>query len=252
MNHARFRFYEELNDFLPQEKKKKQFEYSFNGTPSVKDAIESMGIPHIEVDLILINGIPVDFSRKLRHDDTVSVYPAFETLDISSLVHLREKPLRITKFIPDVHLGKLAKLLRLCGFDTLYERNLNDNEIIDISVSEKRIILTRDIGLLKNRKVTHGYWIRSQQPDVQLKEVLLKFDLKDQLMPFTRCIECNGILTSVSKAEIIDRLQPGTSEYFTNFMMCRDCQRIYWKGSHFDKMNTYLDQLINGLNKIQH
>ncbi len=247
MNLAWFRFYEELNEFLPSEKQKKLFAYTFNGTPSVKDAIEANGIPHAEVDLILVNSISVDFSYKLRNGDIVSVYPVFETLDITSQVHLRAKPLRISKFILDVHLGKLAKHLRLCGFDTLYRKDYNDIEIINISSSEKRIILTHDVELLKNKKVTHGYWIRSQYLNEQLKEVLLRFNLKHQLLPFTRCLECNGLLTEVSKEDILDRLLPDTDQYFTNFRICPDCNRIYWEGSHYERMRRYIDNLINNV-----
>ena len=247
MNLAWFRFYEELNEFLPSEKRKKLFAYTFNGSPSVKDAIEANGIPHGEVDLILVNSISVGFSYKLRYGDIVSVYPVFETFDITSLVHLRPKPLRISKFILDVHLGKLAKYLRLCGFDTLYRKDYNDIEIINISSSEKRIILTHDVGLLKNKKVTHGYWIRSQHLNEQLKEVFLRFDLKHQLLPFTRCLECNGLLTEVSKEDIMERLLPETDKYFTDFRKCMDCNRIYWEGSHYERMKRYIDNLINNV-----
>jgi uncharacterized protein with PIN domain len=177
--------------------------------------------------------------------DIVSVYPVFETFDITSLVHLRAKPLRISKFILDVHLGKLAKYLRLCGFDTLYRKDYNDIEIINISSSEKRIILTHDVELLKNKKVTHGYWIRSQYLNEQLKEVLLRFNLKHQLLPFTRCLECNGLLTEVSKEDIMDRLLPETDKYFTDFRKCMECDRIYWEGSHYERMKRYIDNLIN-------
>lgn len=247
MNLVWFRFYEELNEFLPSEKRKKLFAYSFNGTPSIKDAIEAIGVPHVEVDLILVNSLSVGFSNKLRDGDVVSVYPVFETFDITSLVHLRAKPLRITKFILDVHLGKLAKYLRLCGFDTLYRRNFKDPEIIKFSTSEKRIILTRDIELLKNKKVTHGYWIRSQHLNEQLKEVFLRFDLKNQVMPFSRCMECNGLLIDVTKEDILERLLPETVEFFANFKTCSECNRIYWEGSHYERMRRYIDNLIKNV-----
>ncbi len=247
MNLAWFRFYEELNEFLPSAKQKKLFAYTFNGSPSAKDAIEANGIPHAEVDLILVNSISVGFSYKLRDRDIVSVYPVFETFDITSLVHLRAKPLRISKFILDVHLGKLAKYLRLCGFDTFYRKDYNDIEIINLSSSEKRIILTHDVELLKNKKVTHGYWIRSQYLNEQLKEVLLRFNLIHQMLPFTRCMECNGLLTEVSKEDIMERLLPETDKYFTDFRMCSGCKRIYWEGSHYERMKRYINNLINNV-----
>ena len=248
MNLACFRFYEELNDFLSAGKKKVSFSYSFTGNPSVKDAIEALGVPHVEVDMIIVNGKPVDFTYKLRNEDQVSVYPVFESFDISTVSPLREKPLRHPAFILDVHLGKLAKHLRLCGLDTLYFKHLTDPEIIKISLKEHRIILTRDKGLLKNRKVTHGYWIRSIKPETQLKEVLFRFDLKTNLHLFSRCLECNGVLTDVPKEEIIDHLLPKTREYYTEFKKCPVCGHIYWAGSHFESMKSYIDSIINEIN----
>lgn len=247
MKIASFRFYEELNEFLPSGKKKKHFPYAFSGNPSVKDAIEALGVPHVEVDLILVNSLSVDFSYKLKNGDSVSVYPLFESFDITPATHLREKPLRDLKFILDVHLGKLAKYLRLCGFDTFYDRHLDDQEIIMRAGSDKRVILTRDIGLLKNKHVTRGYWIRSRYPDKQLKEVLLRFDLKNQIRLFTRCMECNGLLSDVSKDDILPRLLPGTRQYFQNFKKCSDCDRIYWEGSHYERMKEQIKNLLKFL-----
>jgi uncharacterized protein with PIN domain len=244
MNLACFRFYEELNDFLPLEKKKEFFPYFFNGNPSVKDAIEALGVPHVEIDLILVNSLPVDFSYKLKNGDIVSVYPVFESFDITSVTHLRANPLREVKFILDVHLGKLTKYLRLSGFDSYYQTGFNDQEIINMAVANYRIILTRDKELLKNKKVTHGYWIRSRYPDEQLKEVFLRFDLKNQILPFSRCMECNGILEDVSKKEISHRLLPKTLQYYYKFKKCPDCDRVYWKGSHYERMKEYVDNII--------
>ena len=247
MNLAYFRFYEELNEFLSLEKRKEFFPYSFNGNPSVKDAIEALGVPHVEVDLILVNSLSVDFSYKLQNADSVSVYPIFESFDITSVTHLREKPLRDLKFILDVHLGKLAKYLRLCGFNSHYQTGYNDQEIIRLAVSNKMVILTRDKELLKNKKVTHGYWIRSQYLEEQLKEVFLQFDLKNQIRLFTRCMECNGILADVSKKDIMYRLLPKTRQYYQKFTKCPDCDRIYWVGSHHEKMKEYIASLIKVL-----
>src|SRR5262249_47787352 len=156
-----FRFYEELNDFLPLEKKKNSFLYSFSETASIKDIIESLGVPHTEVDLIVVNGESVDFSRQLTQGDHVSIYPVFEAFDISPIIKLRPAPLRNTRFILDVHLGKLARYLRLLGFDTFYETHCDDAQIISIAKNEHRIILTRDVGILKNKQVTHGHWMRA-------------------------------------------------------------------------------------------
>jgi uncharacterized protein with PIN domain len=245
MSIAWFRFYEELNDFLPASRKKQSFSISFSGNPSVKDIIESLGVPHTEIDLILVNGSSVDFTYKLVNEDNVSVYPVFESIDISELQHLRPKPLRDPKFILDVHLGKLSKYLRLCGFDTLYEKDYDDKEIIDISTSDRRIILTRDKGLLKNKQVTHGYWIRSTRYDEQLFEVIKRFDLKNVLKPFTRCLECNTILEDVNKEAIADSLMPKTRKYYSDFKKCPGCNRIFWEGSHYEKMKIIIENILN-------
>jgi uncharacterized protein with PIN domain len=245
MNTAWFRFYEELNDFLPSARKKQSFSCSFSGNPSVKDIIESLGVPHTEIDLILVNGSSVDFTYKLVNEDNVSVYPVFESIDISELQHLRPMPLRDPKFILDVHLGKLSKYLRLCGFDTLYDKDYNDKEIIDISTSDRRIILTRDKGLLKNKQVTHGYWIRSTRSDEQLFEVNKRFDLKNVLKPFTRCLECNTILEDVNKEAIADNLMPKTRKYYSDFKKCPGCNRIFWEGSHYEKMKIIIENILN-------
>lgn len=237
---AQFRFYEELNDYLPAARQKKTFDFSFEGTSSVKDAIESLGVPHIDIDLIVVNSESVGFDYKLKNGDRVAVYPVFEALDISEVIHLRKKPLRQTKFILDLHLGKLARLLRLLGFDTLYKNNYADCEIVRLAREKKRIILTRDRNILKYKDVTHGYWIRSQNPDKQLTEVIERFDLKRQIKPFSRCLVCNGLLKKVEKKKIVDRLKPRTRRYFDEFYRCRNCQKIYWKGSHYEKMQAYL------------
>jgi uncharacterized protein with PIN domain len=240
------RFYEELNDFLPKAKRKTSFSHTFTGNMTVKDVIESLGVPHTEIDLILLNGESVDFKAKPKNGDFISVYPVFESLDVSSLIKLRSEPLRQTKFILDVHLGKLAKYLRMLGFDTLYQNDYEDDKIIEISVNEKRIILTRDIGILKNGKVTHGYWVRSQKPKIQLNEVLERFDLNSQIEPLNRCIECNGQIIRADKEEISALLKPRTRKYFHEFFQCTNCRKVYWEGSHYSKMLEKIDLFRNG------
>lgn len=244
INTAWFRFYEELNDFLPEPKRKKSFSCNFYGNPSVKYIIESLGIPHVEIDLILANSNSVDFSYRVMDGDQISVYPVFETFDISNVTHLRAKPLRKIKFVADVHLGKLVRYLRLCGFDTLFRSDYTDNEIIRISVSEKRIILTRDRNLLKTKLVSHGYWIRSPKPMEQFEEVSEKFSLRASVRPLTRCMECNGELEGIDKEKIAERLLPNTREFYTEFRRCRGCDRIYWEGSHFIKMKKTISEVL--------
>lgn len=216
----------------------------FKGNPSVKDSVESLGVPHTEIDLILVNGQSVDFNRQLRDGDQVSVYPVFESLDISPLIRLRAKPLRNPRFILDVHLGRLAKKLRMLGFDSLYQNDYTDPVIIDLSLKEKRIILTCDRGILKNKSVTHGYWIRSRQVDEQLREVIHHFDLSSRIDAFWRCMVCNGTVKKVHQKMIEDRLLPRTAQYFNEFYICEGCHRIYWKGSHYQKMEAYIQKLV--------
>ncbi len=249
-NQAYFRFYEELNDFLPLEQQKQSFAYDFNGTPSVKDAIEALGVPHTEVDLILINGISVNFDYLLKPADYVSVYPVFESLDISPLVRLRPAPLREVKFVLDVHLGKLARLLRLLGFDSFYRNNLTDEEIIEISTDERRIILTRDRGILKNKTVTHGYFIRNSNPEIQASEVCQRFDLYSRIQPFQRCLNCNGLIQPVKKDKIKEFLLPQTRQAFHEFFQCRNCQQIYWKGSHYQRMQEKIERIIQSKSNL--
>jgi uncharacterized protein with PIN domain len=242
------RFYEELNDFLPLSMQKRDIEYSFKINQTVKDAVEAIGVPHTEVDLILVNGKSVGFDYQLQVGDRVSVYPVFESLDISSVIRLRPEPLRETKIILDVHLGKLCRYLRMLGFDAYYRNDLDDPEIIERSVAEKRIILTRDLGILKNGQVTHGYFLRSQDSKIQLKEVMKRFDLKNQVSPFKRCMECNGLMSRVKKTEIEHQLKEGTKKCYDNFFRCSSCRKIYWEGSHFDNMKTFIKE-IKGLQK---
>jgi uncharacterized protein len=242
-NNAWFRFYEELNDFLTVDKQKVAFLYSFKGNPSVKDAIEAIGVPHVEVDLILVNGLERDFSYRLEDGDNVSVYPVFESMDISGVTHLRWKPLRDIKFIADVHLGKLARYLRLSGFDTLYTTDYDDMEIISLALKEHRIVLTRDKGILRNRLVTRGYWLRSQDPREQIREVINRFDLKNQVNLFSRCSQCNSLLSDVTRDEVIQMLQPKTARYYEEFKKCPGCNKIYWRGSHCERLARLIQQI---------
>jgi hypothetical protein len=242
---ARFRFYEELNDFLSAPLRKSEFTYRFSGAPSVKDAIEAIGIPHTEVDIIIVDGASVGFDYHLRDGDRIGVYPVFESLDVTPLVRLRPSPLRRVRFVADVHLGKLARLLRLLGFDTVYERTLGDREIIEISVCEKRIILTRDRGLLKNSAVQHGYCVRSERPIQQAREVYRRFELESGLKPFHRCLVCNGRLVSVAKEDVQDRLPKITAEHFGEFFRCDRCGKVYWKGSHFDRLKMSVQAIAD-------
>lgn len=232
MQQARFRFYEELNDFLPPEWRKVEFAQAFDRRTSIKDMIEALGVPHPEVELILVNGESVGFDRIVRDGDRIAVYPVFEALDVTAALRVRERPLREPRFVLDANLGALARYLRLAGFDSRYRNDIDDGELAAISADERRILLTRDRDVLKRRIVTHGYFVRSDDPPEQLAEVFRRFDLHDLARPLGRCARCNGMLRDVDKAAILDRLEPLTARHYEHFRHCTGCDRIYWRGSH--------------------
>lgn len=239
------RFYAELNDFLPSERRQIPFQCYFSGQPAVKDLIESLGVPHTEIDLILINGQSVDFFYKVRHKDFISVYPVFESLDISPVMRLRPAPLREPRFVLDTHLGKLTSYLRMLGFDALYHNKFSDEVLARISAEEKRTLLTRDRGLLKRSNVVHGYLVRSNDPPSQLLEVLQRFDLHEYINPFKRCLLCNEELKVTSKEEVEQKLPQKVKEYFNEFYFCLGCGKVYWKGSHYERMRKFIHQIQN-------
>lgn len=232
---ATFIFYGSLNDFLSSEKKNCQIEITFRGSPGVKDTIESIGVPHTEIHFIKVNFRQSDLFYKLNNDDKVEVFPYFYGPYSSE----SSKPL----FILDVHLGKLARYLRMMGFDTLYKNDSSDKELAEISCKCKRILLTRDIGLLKHRCIQYGYWVRATSPLDQIKEIADRYQLCTNAIPLSRCIKCNGILEKVEKSKIICRLQPRTLDSFDNYSICRSCQSIYWDGSHVQKIKEIIKQV---------
>lgn len=243
MKCALVRFYAELNDFLPPERRQVAFRHFFYGQPSVKDIIESLGVPHTEVDLILINGESADFSRRVQDGDRVSVYPVFESIDISPVLKIRPAPLREIRFVLDTHLGKLALYLRMLGFDALYRNDFSDEELASISAREHRILLSRDRGLLKRSEVTRGYCVRANDPFEQLEEVLRRFDLDRKIQPFERCLHCNQLLEPALKEEVEDRLPPGVRELYDEFCLCPGCGRVYWEGTHFKRMEGFVRRI---------
>jgi len=247
---AEFRIYAELKDFLGRRRADGRVAYRFSGRPAVKDAVEALGIPHTEVDLLLVNGEPVAFGHGLKHGDRVAVFPVFEGLDISPVNRLRPRPLRTTRFVLDVHLGKLARLLRLLGFDAHYENDADDDRIRGLAADEGRIILTRDRGLLKHAGVTHGYCVRSADPRVQAAEVLQRFDLRGAAAPFSRCPACNGTVAPVDKAEVAHRLPGRTRRCFHRFTRCTACGKVYWKGSHHRALDGLVRELLGGAGRV--
>jgi|YNPNPStandDraft_1061719.scaffolds.fasta_scaffold07435_3 uncharacterized protein with PIN domain len=243
LQQAYFRFYAELNDFLPPERRMVTFCHTFEMPTAVKDMIEALGVPHTEVDVILANGESVDFSYLVRDGDHISVYPVFESLDITPVLRLRPQPLRQPRFVLDTHLGRLAAYLRLLGFDTLYRNDYRDEELASISSNERRILLTRDRGLLKRNQVTHGYCLRTTQPRQQLLEVLRRFDLFNAIQPFCRCLRCNGLLQKVSKEEVLERLPAEVREEYDEYHICQECGQVYWPGSHYRRMAQLVEEV---------
>lgn len=233
---AEFRFYAGLNDFLPPAKRQKDLPYRFKGHPGIKDPIEVFGVPHPEVDLILVNGQAVGFDYQLKAGDRVSVYPVFTQLNPDALPKLREEISTHPRFVLDVNLGKLAKFLRMLGFDSLYRNDYRDIDVVTIAASEGRIVLTRDRRLLYAKRINHGYWVRTVKIESQIDEILSRFQLYNMIYPFVRCMLCNGRLTPVDKAEILERLEPKTKRYYQIFHRCTDCGQIYWQGSHIEDM----------------
>lgn len=245
MTEVRLRFYEELNDFLAPALRKVEFTHVLSRRTSVKDLIESLGVPHTEVEVILVNGVSVDFSHIVQANDRISVYPMFESLDVSPLLRLRPAPLRTPAFILDTNLGRLARYLRLLGFDCLYRNDYSDAQVAAIAADTNRTVLTRDRTLLQRRIITRGYCVRAVQPRQQTREVLARFDLYRLVAPFSRCVRCNGSLQDIDKSLVQDRLQPKTRQYYDSFRICSTCKQVYWQGSHQERAQQLVAALTD-------
>ncbi len=235
------RCYEELNDFLPPERRKRSFPWPLAPGQTVKSLVEALGVPHPEVDLVLVNGLSVGFRHRLADGDRLSVFPVFESLDLAGTSRVRPRPLRTVRFVLDVHLGRLARLLRLAGFDSLYDNRWQDRTLSRLSRQEGRILLTRDRGLLMRAEVTHGYCLRSPHPPAQLAEVLARFDLQRRLSPFSLCLVCNQKLERLSRRRARERVPSPVARRYRRFRACPQCGRVYWRGSHWEHMQRYLE-----------
>ena len=252
MKKALLRFYAELNDFLVPERKHVVFWHSFWGNPAVKDVVESRGVPHTEVGMVLVNSIPVDLLWNLENGDRVSVYPEFRTIDLAAAAgDMFNEGEHHTRFVLDVHLGKLAAYLRMLGFDTYYKNNLSDHILADISYRENRVLLTRDLGLLKRGKVKHGYYVRSTFPRRQLKEVVSRFQLENNLNLFKRCMRCNQELTPVNPEEVSEMLPAGVRQSCSEFSYCQSCKRVFWKGTHYYHMLRIIEEALEARQLIE-
>lgn len=242
---ATFRFYEELNDFLAPDRRGHEFVCACARAATTKHMIEALGVPHTEVELVLVNGESVGFDRLLGDGDRVTVYPKFETFDIAPLLRVREQPLRVMRFIADAQLGGLARLLRMSGFDTLYENRLRDDEIERISDVEGRVVLTRDRALLKRRGITHGCYVHAVRTPQQLREIFNRLDLARSARPFTLCLNCNAPLHSIDKAQVAPVLPPTVRAHCERFSFCNVCGRVFWEGTHWRRMRSMLEELLS-------
>ncbi|WP_107821668.1 Mut7-C RNAse domain-containing protein [Mangrovibacterium marinum] len=212
----------------------------------VSEAMMVLGIPRAEIELILVNSHRADEGHKLKEGDFVSVYPTFETIDISPLTGRRDKPEPEMRFIADAHLGKLSKYLRMLGFDTLYRNDFGDDEIIHIALNEERIILTRDRMLLNSTRVRRGYYLRATDKHALLTEVVARFGLKSLFKPFSRCMTCNQPLVLKASAELTALVDAPTLARFDEFYYCANCRKVFWKGSHFKRMEALILQIASG------
>ncbi len=240
---AIFHFYDQLNDFLARLHKDIDFPYQFASDQTIKHLVEALGVPHPEVEKILANGQSVNFSYLPKEGDYIEVYPVDLGAGQNTVQEIPLRPPNGPRFVLDLHLGRLAVYLRMLGFDTLYRNDFPDEELAEISEAERRWLLTRDRRLLMRSAVTYGYWVRPKEPAGQLMEVARRFHLAGQITPFKRCMRCNGLLRPVPKSEIIDQLLPLTKKYYEDFHICPDCGQIYWRGSHYERMQALVEQV---------
>jgi uncharacterized protein len=235
---SELRFYAELNDFLPPPDRFRTIQRVVDRPTTVKDLIESAGVPHTEVDLVTVNGESVDLRYRVAGGDRIAVYPVFEAFDISPIVRVRPEPLRDPRFVLDGHLAALARHLRLLGFDTLCEPGWDDARLAAVSGDERRILLTRDVGLLKRRAVTHGCFVRAVHPRRQIVEIARRLQLLPAFRPFTRCLVCNGLLAVVAKQDVAGEVDSDILRRHDEFIRCGDCRRVYWRGSHYQRLSA--------------
>ncbi len=245
MTQIQLRFYAELNDLIAPALRNTEIIHNLNRRTSVKDMIESLGVPHTEIALILANGISVDFTYIVQYKDRIRVYPSSANLNVAPLLQLRPETLLFPRFIVDVNLGRLARYLRLLGFDCLYSNNYSDEAIAKTSNLENRVVLTRDRILLLRKMITQGYFVRASIPKAQVKEVLKRFSLYRLVNPFVRCTHCNAKLKKIKKQEIAHRLEALTKQHYDTFLVCSACNQIYWQGSHYMHAKRLVDEFLN-------
>jgi uncharacterized protein with PIN domain len=237
---ATFRFYGELNDFLPRERKGRDITAPCARMATTKHMIEALGVPHTEVELVLVNGENAGLDLLLEEGDRVAVYPHFTRFDVSDLRRAPLLPPGRIRFVADAHLGGLARLLRMAGFDTIYDNGLSGDQVEALAADQERVVLTRDRELLKRRGIDQGCYVRAQRPEAQLRDLFEHLGLAERARPFTRCLHDNAPLRSVAKGEVLDRLPPQVAATQDEFNTCDLCGRVYWKGSHWQRMRAVL------------
>ena len=235
----------DLDDFAPREGRGAAIGRRFDGRPSVKDLLESVGVPHPEIAAITVNDAPVGFDHHVADGAIVEAWPAAEAvaLGLTPALPVAPEDALEPRFVVDGHLGRLASYLRMLGFDTWYRADADDEELAGVAAAERRILLTRDRGLLRRSIVRRGACIRSDRPFDQLVETTRRFELADRWQPFGRCIRCNTLLVAASREEVLDRLEPLTRIYYDDFRRCPGCAAVYWRGSHHARMQRFIEQV---------
>lgn len=242
--HAQLRFYGELRDFLSSERLTRDYRVEFPEPRSVKDLIESEGVPHTEVGLILVNGESAGFEEQVGHGERVAVYPHFSNLPVERVSAVSRPTPSVLRFIADVHLGKLVRRLRLLGYDCMYGPDFEDAQLAEHSAREDRVLLTRDRGLLMRRIVVRGIFVHSDDVRQQLRQVVRRTGIDPARFSLSRCLECNGRLKQVDRDQVRDRIPTYTYEKMGPFLQCERCGKAYWKGTHWPKLRGFIDDLL--------
>ena len=243
---ATFRFHQELNAFLPRDRRERSFAAECARQATTKHMIEALGVPHTEVQALLVNGEPSSFERILAEGDHVAAYARCPQAGQEVMGDaLRARPRERMRFVADSHLGSLARLLRMAGYDTLYDNHYHDDEVEALATDNDRIVLTRDRELLKRRAIVHGCYVHALDPERQLRELFARLGLASGARPFSLCLHCNLPLRAVDKAYILERLPESVRVLHDSFTTCDHCGRIYWKGSHYKRMAALLDAVAD-------
>lgn len=225
-------FARELDFFLKPHRQHRPIVRLLNRRASIKDIIEAAGVPHTEVGSIRYNAGIRNFAFIPLEPGRVSVWGIRPPFDVTAPSLLRPTPLKSVRFVADVNVMKLGRLLLLMGFDTACSSVFSDRKIADLSERENRIVLTRDTLLLKRKKVVFGRRVRSHLPYDQLSEVVRFFGLEKQVRFLSRCSHCNVLLEPKGKSEVLHLLEPKTRMFYHRFLQCPQCKKVFWKGSH--------------------